>query len=489
MSIHQKAAKGVLWSAIESLSRQVVSLLIFFVLARLLSPQAFGLVALASVFTAFIEIFLDQGFSQAIIQRQDLEPDHLDTAFWTNLGISSLLTLSGIAASSWVADLLHEPDAAPIIQFLSLSFLISAFSSVQQAILQRQFAFKALAVRSVTAIAAGGVVGVTMAVMGLGAWSLVGQRLANGIAQVMTLWWVSHWRPRFRVSRKHFQDLFAFGINVVGSNFLNFFNRRSDDLLIGYFLGSVALGYYTIAYRFLLSATSFLTYPFVSVAFSTFSRLQQDTQQICQSFYKFTQLAAFFSFPFFFGVAALAPQVVETLFGQQWQDSIPVLRILSFIGLLHSISFYNGAIFGAMGKPSWGLKIILLNTIANVIAFVVVVQWGIVAVAAAYTVRGYVLMPVSLILLRRLIHLEMLAYLKQLLPAFIGASLMTALLLAIQLLWGNMLNVQVLLLISIAAGVGVYLATVYLIAPKLMKQGLSTLGAMLPHIKSKASSP
>src|SRR5688572_7347173 len=179
MSLRQKAAKGIFWSVIQKWGRAAISILTFVVLSRLLAPEAFGLVALATVFTVFMELFLDQGFGAAIVQRSELEPEHLDTAFWINIVTGILMTIGLIAASGFIASIFEEPRLAPVLRWLSIIFILSSLSSTQISILQRKLAFKSLATRSLVATAVGGVVGMTMAFAGFGVWSLVGQDLVT----------------------------------------------------------------------------------------------------------------------------------------------------------------------------------------------------------------------------------------------------------------------------------------------------------------------
>ncbi|MEJ2558700.1 MAG: lipopolysaccharide biosynthesis protein [Anaerolineae bacterium] len=355
MSLRQEAVKGVVWSIIQKWGRAAISTATFMALARLLSPDAFGLVALASVFTAFVEIFLDQGFSAAIVQRADLEREHLDTAFWITVLGGGLLTVGGIAASGLVAALFAEPRLAPILMWLSLSFVLSALSSTQSAILQRELAFKSLAARSLAATTVGGVAGISMAIAGFGVWSLVGQNLANGLAGAIVLWRASDWRPGFNLSRQHYKELFSFGVSVVGNNILKVLVRRSDDFLIGYFLGPTLLGYYTIGYRLLLVIIRLVTGIINAVAFPTFSRLQRDPKRMLRAFYNVTQYTSLLAFPVFSGLAALAPELVPALFGEKWAPSIPVMQVLALIGILQSVLFFNGSVMRASGKPSWEL--------------------------------------------------------------------------------------------------------------------------------------
>ncbi|MEW5858966.1 MAG: MOP flippase family protein [Cyanobacteriota bacterium] len=472
MSIGKKAVKGVVWSVIQHWGSQTISFLVFSLLARLLEPEGFGLVALASVFIAFMEIFLDQGLTQAIVQRNELDPEHLDSAFWANLTVGILLTIFGIAFAEPIANLFNNPQLEPIIQWLSLSFLFGAFSRVQQAIFHRKLAFKVVAVRSLAATLLGGTVGVVMAFQGFGVWSLVGQRLTNDLTGAVVLWGSSDWRPKFNVSVKHFKELFAFGINMVGFNIVNFFNRRADDFLIGYFLGTVALGYYTVAYRILWVMTQLLVTVTSQVALPTFSRLQEEPERLQRAFYTVTQFTSLIAFPSFLGVAVLAPELVQVLFGSKWQPSIPVMQVLAFIGILHSMIYFNSTVMMAKGKPSWRFGVNCLNAVINVIAFAVVTRWGIVAVALAYVISGYLVFPISLYLVRKLIPLQIITYLRQYIIPLTGTLVMVMTIWGARHLFGGLMNSVTFLIVGIGIGAIAYILTIFLIAPKVFREAL-----------------
>lgn len=484
-NLRQKAVKGVVWSALESWGRQVISLIVFFVLARLLGPESYGLVALASVFLAFVQLFLDQGLSQAIVQRQELEPEHLDTAFWTNVVISGVLTTLSIACAGLVAEFYKEPQLTPIIRWLSLSFLFGGLISVQQAIFQRRLAFQALALRSIVAVVIGGVVGVTMAFMNFGVWSLVGQQLSSGVAQVLVLWSVSDWRPGFKVSAKHFKELFSFGVNVLGIKILDFLNRRSDDFLIGYFLGSVALGYYNIGYRVLLIMTELLISVMAKVAMPTFSRLQHDLEKLRRAFYTATQLTSLVAFPTFLSMAVLAPEVVQVLFGEKWMPSVPVMQVLAFIGILHSIDYFNASVIIAMGKPIWKLRLNCLNAVSNVIGFAIAVRWGILAVAAAYVIRGYLVSPIPFLVVRKLTHINLKTYFSQLVSPVVGSLAMAAAIFAAKYFLNGLLNLYVLLAIYLIVGIIVYVMIIRFIAPKIFYKVVDLAQSLILFNKKK----
>ncbi|MBC1241941.1 MOP flippase family protein [Nostoc sp. 2RC] len=469
-NLRQKAVKGVFWSALDSWGRQIVSLGVFLILARLLGPETFGLIALSTIFLNFLQVFLDQGLSQAIVQRQDIEKEHLDTAFWTNLGVSGLAAILSIACAGLIANLFKEPQITPIIRCLSLGFIISAFSSVQEATFQRKLAFKSLAIRSLIAVVIGGIVGVTMAFMGFGVWSLVGQQLTNSFVQVLVLWSVSDWRPGLRFSQKHFKELFSFGVNVMGMNLFNFLNRRSDDFLIGYFLGSVALGYYSVAYRLLLILTQLLTSIIVKVSLPTFSRLQQEPERLRNALYKAIQMTSLITFPGFLATVILAPEIVTVIFGQKWSPSIPVMQVLNLIGILYAYFYFNGSVIMAVGKPSWKLGLDFIQAVSNVIAFAIAVRWGIIAVAAAYVIRGYLMAPLNVWVVWKLIHIDIWTYLRQGAVPLAGTIIMLMSIFSVKYFLINLISPPVILAISIAVGIIVYVLSIFLIAPKLFWQ-------------------
>lgn len=479
MSLRQEAIKGVMWSAAENWGGQFTTFVVFFILARLLEPEVFGLVALAGLFIAFMQVFLDQGFSEAIIQRQEVDSDYLSTAFWTNFLMGVVLSISSVAMAGFVAAFFKQPQLIPIVRWLSVGFIFSSLSSVQNAILSRKLAFKSIALRSLTANVIGSVVGILMAISGYGVWSLVSQQLVSGAIGVLVLWRVSDWRPTLRFSTKLLKELLSFGVSGVGFKILNFFNRRSDDLLIGYFLGAVQLGYYTVAYRLLLAMTQILISTISKVALPTFSRLQQDRERIQRAFYMVTQMSAFIALPVFVGVAVLAPELVQVLFGKQWMLSVPVMQILSLIGPLHAVFFYNSTVLVALGKPGWRLGIHLLNTGVNVVSFFLVVHWGIIAVASAYVVRGYLLAPVSILAIKKLIHIKASTYLAQYTSPLIGTLLMATGMLLIKYLLQSFSSLYLVIMISTSVGALIYTLAIMLFAPRLFQQIFEILRSAL----------
>lgn len=483
MNLRQKAAKGIVWSAIQKWGRAIISTATLIALSRLLPPEDFGLVALACVFTALIEVCLDQGFGAAIVQCPDLEDEHLDTAFWVSVVTGLVLMTGFMAGSGVVAGLFDEPKLGSVLRWLSISFLFSALSSTQIAILHRDLEFRTLAVRSLAAKAAGGAVGLGLALGGFGVWSLVVQNLTEGLAGVVVLWTASRWRPGLRVSATHYKALLGFGASVVGNNVLLNLLRRSDDFLIGYFLGPTMLGYYVVGYRLLMVLTRVLTGITNTVAFPAFSRIQHDPERMRRAFCRVTQYTSLLAIPVFTATAVLAPELVPACFGEKWTPSIPVMQILAFMGILQSVLFFNGTVIRASGKPSWELGIMLLNAVANVIGFLVVVRWGIVAVAASLVVTSYLLAPVSVMAVRRLIRINLADYLKLYVAPLAASAVAAVAVLGLKpILQSSHWSLYVQLPVYFTAGALAYLLAICLLAPSLSRQVLE-LVRLVPQWK------
>lgn len=462
--------RATFWSAVERTLNRLVTLVIFVVLGRLLAPQDFGLVALAGIFTAFMQIFVDQGFSKAIVQRRTLGRRELDTAFWTAIVTGTALTVAGVAAAPVVSNVLDQPALTPIVRWLSLGFLLSSITTTHQALLQREFAFRALAVRRLSATVAGGVVGVALAATGAGVWSLVAQTLVRALVGTAVLWIASSWRPGFEVSRDEFAGLFGFGMNVVGIEFLGFLTRQGDNLLVGAVLGPVALGYYTVAYRVLLVLTDVFMGTINQVVTPTFSRLQDDLATTRRAFYAATRLCQAVALPAFVGVAVLAPEIITVLFGPRWIPSAPVLQALALVGVVQSSTYFDRGVVFAAGRPGLELRITLLATVGNLIAFAVAVRWGIVAVAVALAVRNFAFWPIRIWALHRVAGIRPGRYLRQWATPVALSTMMAAALLGLRAVVGAALADPLPLALAVLAAATLYAAALAVLAKGLTRE-------------------
>ena len=488
MALRERATKGLAWSLIERWGTELFGLGIFMVLSRQLEPEAFGLVALATVVIDFAQRFVDQGFSEAVVQRGELDQEHLDTAFWTGIATGALLTALCLACADLLAAAFHEPKLAPVLRWLSLGFVIRGLSSTQQALLIRSLRFKQLALRTLVAQLAAGTVSISLVFAGWGVWSLVGQSLAAGLFGVITLWSVASWRPGLGFRWRHFRQLSLFGVNIVGFKLLNLLTQRVDSLLIGSFLGAEALGYYSVAGRIFGAITKALTGMMNAVAFPVFSRLQDQPDRMRRAFYEATQLTSLVTLPAFLGLVAIAPDAIPWAFGAQWGPSVPVMRVLAGLGILQSLTQFNGSVLKAVGKPSWRLGIAVLQTACTVLAILGAVRFGITAVAIASVSVALALYPVGYWAVRRLIGIELLVYAGQFTGPLFAALLCVAAALGVRHL-GDSLAVPVRIGLSCAAGAAAYALGLFGVAPALFRRTLATLTGALPGRGRRAAAP
>ena len=475
-----RVARGLTWTMTDIWGRQLINLVTFVLLARLLSDTDFGLVALATVFVTFAQLFVDQGLGDALIQRRTVSKGEVDTAFWAALATGALLTVIGVAVGPLIGALVNEPELGPIIQVLSLTFTLAAFTAIQIALLRRALAFRSLAARALVATAVGGVVGVVAALQGFGAWALVAQQVAAAIASVLTLWWVSPWKPSRYVSWSDFRELFRFGSRVVGSDFLSFLSRYSDNFLIGIFLGPAALGLYAVGYRIVEVSQTILINVARKIAFPAFSRLQHDPDRMVRAYLRLTRVASAVILPGYIGLALVATELTVVIFGPQWRSSGQVAAILFLIGPVLTIQAFSDSMLNAAGHPEIVLRFRFITAVTSVIGFVLAVQFGILAVAGAFVVRGYLLMPLLLVWMRRYAGVEPRAFLLQLRGAAAATLVMAAAVLGVKLWIGSSVGDVPLLLAEIAVALPAFFVTLWLVERDLVAELLSVGGQAIP---------
>lgn len=460
------AVHGVFWTAIQSIGVRVFSLLVFVVLARLLTPSDFGLLAMAGVFVVFGDALVAQGFGTAITQREHLEPEHESTAFWTNMLLGLALGALLWATAPLISNLYGQSALTPIIRWLSPVLPLRGAVAVPVGLLQRRFRFRALAIRSVLAALGGGIAGVLAAFSGWGVYSLVVQQLVGASLDLVVVWGAAAWRPLLVFSKRHFRDLIGYSSYLLGSGLMGLLSRRADDFLIGVFLGDIALGIYAVAYRGLQILEKVLAKTGTVVAFSAFSRLQGQNERMLQAFYESTRAASVITMPVFVGVSLVAPFAVPLVFGDQYVQSGQVLQVLALIGVLHGVSYLDYAVYNGVGRPEIVLKLLAINTVANVVLFFIVARWGIVAVASAYVARAYLLLPLNLVGLRAAIGVSPRRYFGNFIPALGSCAAMAVVIGLVSLLGLGDLS---RLLLSIALGGAAYMLSLRFMAPELVR--------------------
>jgi len=367
--MRRQTLEGARWTATASIINVAVGIVQLTVLARLLQPDDFGLMAIVLIATGFAQTFADAGVSSAIIHRQDATRAQLSTLYWMTLvnGVVMFAALQAVTpALQWFFD---EPRLAGPLRLTSVVFLVIPLGQQFEVLLQRELRFRRLALFETGSAAAGMVVAVVCAALGLGVFSLVWGQLTAATVRSALLFatGVRTWRPepvfRLRDVREHLQ----FGLYQMGDRAVNFFNQRVDQLLIGSLAGASALGYYTVAYNLVMQPITRINPILTRVAFPVFARVQHDVDRVRRGFMLVRSVLATFNAPLVFGFAAVAPLVVPGVLGSRWGPSVPLIQILATVAVLRSVGNPIGSVLLALGRADrafhWNLCLFVSQTI------------------------------------------------------------------------------------------------------------------------------
>jgi O-antigen/teichoic acid export membrane protein len=394
------------------------------ILANLLSPADFGIVAMAALVTGFAAIFRDFGTMAAVIQRRELSSNLLDSVFWLNIGIGSTLAILLALLAPVIAVAMHEAKLTELLWLLALAFPIVSFGLVQQALLERALRFRSLALIECCAAFAGLASAVFAALTGWGVYSLVFQTIVAWSVATAGVWAASTWRPARQCSLTVIRDLWKFSGNLVGFNTLNYFWRNIDTVLIGRFLGATELGYYNIAYRLMIWPLQNISWVVGRALFPTLSRLQDDKQRLRQGYVRAVTAVFLLSAPLTLGLFVLREPFVLAVMGERWHKVADLLFWLAPVSLVHSVGTTAGWLYLSTGRTDVLLKVGMFYGVALTSAVIVGLQWGVEGVAAAYCVAALVLIWPSLAIPFRLVGLGLAGFLRRLVPTFLAALLM-----------------------------------------------------------------
>ncbi len=469
--------RGVGWSLIQSWGGRIASTAAFVVLARTLEPSDFGVVALAVAFIELGQLLINRGFGASIIQRQDLTDEDLDSAFWFSMMAGTALALVCVASSGLLAQAFDEPQLESVLQVLSVNWILGALSSVPQSVLQRQLRFRSLAIRRLLAVTVSGATGVALAVAGAGVWSLVVMAVTQSAIGVIVLWSVSSWRPRWRLSLERLREMRRFAASVVALDLLRFFGVRGESFFIPAVIGPVALGYYAVANRFLVLLNEMFTATIGTVAFPVFSRLQNDSERRRRALFSVVRMCSLAAFPVFCGLIVLAPELIPTVVGPGWEQSVLPAQLLALHGLRYSITYFIANVVLSTGNAALELGMELIGLAVKVVALIIGVHWGIVGVAWAVVVTSYVTLPMGLWALWRTTGITARDYLVQVARPAAAALVMTVSLIGGRAVLDGFADATTLVLCAAIGGI-TYLLTMALVGPKLLREFRDLIGEL-----------
>lgn len=380
MSIKQKVVSGMSWSAIERFATQGIQFLLTIIIARVLLPEDYGLVAMLGIFMALAQTLTDSGFSSAIIQKKDRTDVDYSTIFYFNIFISTLIYLLFFIMAPWIGEFYHQPQLVEIIRVLGLNLIINSFSIVQIARLTIELNFKRLTMVSLCSVLGGGSVGVWMAYHGFGVWTLVFQSLISSLCWVICLWLVVHWKPRWAFSWSSFRSMFSFGSKLMLSGLLHTLYVNMYSLIVGKTFNASTLGFFNRAYTLGQFPNQNFSYIIQKVLYPIQCKYQDEEEKFNSIFIQNIRFSCFLIFPIMVGFAILAHPLVELLLTDKWVPAVPLLRIVCIAQIWDPIMRINALVLNSKGRSDYQLVAEILKKIIAFIIMFATLPFGIEAV-------------------------------------------------------------------------------------------------------------
>ena len=362
-SLKHKTVKGVGWSFIDNLSSSGVSFLVGLVLARLLTPSEYGIMAILTIFIAVSNSIVDSGFSNALIRKTDAKRVDYNTVFLFNLVVSGLLYVVLFFAAPAISVFFKEPLLVEVMRVIGWVLVINALGIIPRTLFVKDVNFKTQTKVSLIASISSGVLGIGMAFCGMGVWSLVGQQLSRQLLNTLFLWIYCTWRPIWEFSLQSFRELFGFGSKLLLSGLLDTVFKEIYSLVIGRCYTSAQLGQYTRASQFNQIFSSNLTTVIQRVSYPVLSSIQDESERLREAYRKVIKSTMLISFACMLGLAAVAKPLLIILIGEKWLPAVGFLQIICFSGMLYPLHAINLNILQVRGRSDLFLKLEIIKKI------------------------------------------------------------------------------------------------------------------------------
>ena len=469
-------AQALKWQAVGIVGRQVLALAVFTTLARLLEPSAFGLVGLVGAYLGFIGLFIDHGIPTALIQRENLQTEHLDTAFWFNLACSGLVCLGTYAFAHSLSALLGDPELASLLQWSSLGLVFMALSQVPTTLFIKAMDFRWPIIGSLIGSVVGGTIGIVMAFAGCGVWALVAQQLAAWLTGAIVLWSVSSYRPSLRFSTRHLRELFGVTSSTMATKLLWLFTTRIDQIVIGRVAGVTTLGSYVVASKIPDMAKMISIEPLAGISLPILSKLQDDPSQMRQTIYDGMELNAAVSFPIFVGLALICSDLLPLLFGSKWAAAADVSSLLCIYALINALLVF---VYPSVVASGGAGRYVVLNVWLGAgawIACMIGIRFGLTYLVLGLVANTLIISAPALLFLKNRIGLNPWRYCRPCLMPGAASLLMVAMVWLMAAALPDATTRALRLTCKIGVGATVYLGCISLFAPSTLRKLVDTAG-------------
>jgi O-antigen/teichoic acid export membrane protein len=490
--LRDRVLGGLGWVVGSQVGLQLTRVVTAIAVARLLTPDEYGLAMLALVFASLVLVFSDLALGAALIQRPTLSEVDRDTAFWVTAGSGVLFALIGVALSGPLASFYGDADAQPLLAVLSISFVVSALGAPAQSLMLREMDFRRVEILPMLGALGGGAAGVALAAGGAGAWAIILQYIVATTVTTVLIWWRSPWKPRWAFSMASLRDLGGFSIYMLGHRFLYYLQTNGDRFLIGRFLGTGALGVYAIAFNTIIQPASKLGGPLQRVMSPAFCRIQEEPERIAAAWARVLRMLAALCVPALGGLIVVAPDFVPVVLGSQWEGAVPIIQILAWVGIVQALQSLSVDVLMARNRARTIFRFSLLLVSCHLAAFVIGLQWGVVGVAVAFAVSTTLVEPVQTVLGARALGVSALLLVRAVAGPFEAAFVMCAVVLGVRVALVDAGTPATLRLLACAAvGAVVYAAMCAWRVPELKREARALIdrrrGSSAPVVPGAAT--
>lgn len=417
-SLRGKTVKGVGWSLIDSISGQGITFLVGLILARLLTPEEYGLIGIITIFIAVFNSIVDSGFSNALIRKNDAEDLDYNTVFIINLVVSVVLFFALFFSAPLIADFFNQPQLSPLSRVMASIVIINAFAIIQRTLLVKNIDFKTQTKVSLISSISSGVIGICMAYNDYGVWSLVGQQISRQLINTIFLWVYSRWSPKLQFSWNSFKELFSFGWKLLISGLIDTIWREIYQVVIGKCYSPATLGQYTRAQQFGSIFSSNLNNVVQRVSYPALSAIQDEKVRLKQAYRRVIKVTMLVTFVLMLGLAAISKPMIQVLIGDQWVMAAKLLPIICLQMMLYPLHSLNLNMLQVLGRTDLFLKLEIIKKMISVIPILLGVFVGIYWMLWGSVLTGFFAYYLNTYYSGKFLNYSMWAQVKDILPAF-----------------------------------------------------------------------
>lgn len=447
--IRKKVFSGFIWRFLERIGAQGVGFIVSLFLARLLTPEAYGQVALVTIFITILNTFALSGIGTSLIQKKNTDELDYSTVFWFNIGFSFFLYIILFYGAPLIGKFYNDPSLVLLVRVLGISIIISGANNVQRSYVSKTMQFRRFFFSTIIGTIVSGIVGVIMAYKGMGIWAIVGQQLTNQAIDTLILWFTVGWRPKRKFSFNRLKTLYSFGWKLLVSSLLDTIYSNLYSLIIGKFYNAEILGVYNKGRQFPSLIVSNINGPIQSVLLPAMSSEQDNKKRVKEMTRRSIVTSSFFIFPMMIGMAAIAKPMVILLLTEKWVACVPFVQISCISLALYPIHTANLQAINALGRSDIFLKLEIIKKIVGLVLLVVAIPYGVYVMVWLEVLSGVIASFVNAYPNKKLLDYSYLEQIKDLIPSIANAMLMGG------VVWGiGFLNINALALIILQIVIG-----------------------------------